>query len=148
MHFAATALRRNLRVLIYRPDDLPSVWVAHVLDFDLVTQGNNPEHAIYMACEAVTMYLDFRMGQGLDPFEPFLAPPEDIQQYERIESMGAPLDESELRDVHADVRIAGRIAAFIPCVDVESELPMQMPAPRPQHQVQDLHRLYADSYAA
>ncbi len=148
MQFADTTLRQNLRVLIYRPDDLPSVWLAHVLDFDLVTEGTDPEDAMNMACGAVTTYCDYRMGQGLDPFETHLAPAEDIQQHERIESFGAPLDEFELRNVNADVRIAGRIDAFIPCVDVESEIPRPMSVLSAQHQAQELQRLYAEYYAA
>ncbi len=37
--------------------DVPGVWVAHCLDFDIVTQGASPADALKMIREAVTMCL-------------------------------------------------------------------------------------------
>lgn len=42
----------DLHVLIFPAEDLPGIWVAHVLEADLVTQGLSPGDALDMAIDA------------------------------------------------------------------------------------------------
>jgi hypothetical protein len=55
-------------VLVYPAADLPGAWVAHALDFDVVTHGDNAEHAIRMVIEAVGMVLEEDVADGCDPY--------------------------------------------------------------------------------
>ncbi len=55
-------------VLLHPAEDLPGAWVAHALDFDVVTHGDSPEHAAHMVIEAVAMVLEEDLAQGEDPY--------------------------------------------------------------------------------
>ena len=55
-------------VLIQPADDLPGVWVAHALDFDVVSQGDSVEHAMQMIAEAVSIVLEEDIESGDDPY--------------------------------------------------------------------------------
>jgi predicted RNase H-like HicB family nuclease len=53
---------------VVRPaEDLADQWVAHCLEFDIVTQGNSIEHAIDMLGEAMFMVLSEDLAAGKDP---------------------------------------------------------------------------------
>lgn len=49
--------------------DLPGQWIAHCLDFDVVTQGNSLPHTMTMAHEAITMTICDDLDEGRDPAE-------------------------------------------------------------------------------
>jgi len=49
--------------------DLPGQWIAHCLDFDVVTQGNSLAHAMTMAHEAITLTISDDLNEGRDPAE-------------------------------------------------------------------------------
>jgi predicted RNase H-like HicB family nuclease len=48
-------------------EGLPTQWSAHVLDFDVVTQGDSPTHAAQMAYEAAMMVALDDLNEGRDP---------------------------------------------------------------------------------
>lgn len=54
-------------VYISRAEDLPGVWVAHCLDFNIVSQGDSPVHALEMVHEALTGTLVDDIARGFDP---------------------------------------------------------------------------------
>ena len=56
-------------ITISPANDLPGTWVAHCLEFDVVTQGNTPEHAVQMIYEAVSMVIEDDLERGADPNE-------------------------------------------------------------------------------
>jgi predicted RNase H-like HicB family nuclease len=55
-------------IVIFPAEDVPGTWVAHALEFDVVTQGSNAEDAYAMATEAVTMVLTEDLREGRDPY--------------------------------------------------------------------------------
>lgn len=50
-------MRETALVLLYPAADVPGEWVAHVLDYDLVTQCRLPDHTVEMAEEALAIVL-------------------------------------------------------------------------------------------
>lgn len=58
----------TLSVLLFPPEDLPSVWLAHCLEIDVITQGNSVPHAIEMLLEAVEMTWNADVVHHLNPF--------------------------------------------------------------------------------
>jgi len=54
--------------VVFSPSELPGAWTAHALEFDVITQGNSPEHTYQMALEAVEMVLTDDIARGADPF--------------------------------------------------------------------------------
>lgn len=56
----------RLHVVVEPDPDLPGQWTAHVLDLDVVTQGNSLEHALRMAAEACALVLADDLEAGLD----------------------------------------------------------------------------------
>lgn len=80
---------RNVWVLFDVAPDVPGLWTAHCLDWDLVTQGTSLAHAVAMMVEllALTVTEDVLDGRHRDR-----APTEDWQTLERVLAEGAPLD--------------------------------------------------------
>jgi hypothetical protein len=54
-------------LVVHRAEDLPGQWVAHCLDFDLVTQGDSMHQAVEMSCDAIGMVVADDAARGLDP---------------------------------------------------------------------------------
>jgi hypothetical protein len=73
---ASSELVHRLTIKIFPAQDIPGVWIAHVLDFDLVTQGFSELHALAMAFEASQMIVEADAEAGRDPFAR-CAPPEE-----------------------------------------------------------------------
>jgi predicted RNase H-like HicB family nuclease len=82
--------RYFLRVVVRATPDLPGQWVAHCLDFDVVTQGNDPTHAFAMMQEAASMFALHELNAGRDPAA-CAAPDEDWQELNRLVSRSHPL---------------------------------------------------------
>lgn len=45
----------TLNIVVSPAEKLEGQWVAHCIEWDLVTQGNSPAHAVAMLGEAMTM---------------------------------------------------------------------------------------------
>lgn len=58
----------NCWVILSREEGLAG-WVAHVLDLDVVTQGDTLAHAIEMALEAAAMVIHDDAERGLNPLD-------------------------------------------------------------------------------
>lgn len=54
-------------VVIARAEDLPGQWVAHCLDFDIISHGATVEEAARMVIEATKMTIEDDARAGLDP---------------------------------------------------------------------------------
>jgi predicted RNase H-like HicB family nuclease len=78
----------NLWVLVRPAPDVAGQWVAHCLDLDVVTQGNDFQHALRMLSEAVWMVMvaDFELGR--DPLKRTRAPEEDWSELYRVQREG------------------------------------------------------------
>jgi len=56
-------------VLVHPATDIEGEWVAHCLDYDVVSQGNSLEHALDMVIEATRLVLDDDVRSGREPAE-------------------------------------------------------------------------------
>ena len=74
-------------VILESAEDIPGEWIAHCLNFDLVTQGRSPLHALEMAIEACNMVVIDDLNAGRDPIER-AAPHEDWTLLEKIVKEG------------------------------------------------------------
>jgi predicted RNase H-like HicB family nuclease len=68
---------RDLSVLIREAEDLPGCWVAHCLDWDVVTQGDSPLAAAEAIVEALALVAEADLAEGVDPNERCSAPVEN-----------------------------------------------------------------------
>jgi hypothetical protein len=57
----------NLHIVLRPADDLPGKWVAHCLDFDVVTYGDSFRDAFAMARESIEMVVTDDLASGRDP---------------------------------------------------------------------------------
>jgi hypothetical protein len=60
-------LTLNLWVHAHPADDAADQWVAHCLDLDVVSQGDNLAHALQMVAEASAMVVAEDMKRGAEP---------------------------------------------------------------------------------
>ena len=78
-----------LHVVVYEAEDLRGQWIAHVLDFDVMSQGNAPDHAIGMASAAAEICVDtIRRREGAYQ----VAPLEEWGRFLRICRTGRVVD--------------------------------------------------------
>lgn len=83
-------LHRNLSVLVQRDAEDTHIWIAHCLDCDIITQGDDPADALTSLPEAVLIAIGDALKAGQDPFE-FKAPPEDFEIYRKVQQVGEPM---------------------------------------------------------
>lgn len=88
----------NAWVVVRPAADVADQWVAHVLDFDVVTQGNSVEHALQMSVEATSMVV---VGDLLEDEDPTLrrAPAECWQQLWDMVHNGKPFVATQLPEL-------------------------------------------------
>ena len=79
---------REFSVLICPAQDLPGQWVAHCLNWDLVSQGASPSHAMRMIAEAVVLAIDEDLSADLDPSERKPAPAELWELFWKTQQTG------------------------------------------------------------
>jgi predicted RNase H-like HicB family nuclease len=61
-------------VLVEPAKDIPGIWMAYCLDFDVISQGDSPKDAIDCIAEAVQMAVMDDLDEGRDPFARQRAP--------------------------------------------------------------------------
>jgi predicted RNase H-like HicB family nuclease len=86
---------REFSVLLKTDPELPEQWVAHCLNWDLVTQGDSIEHAMKMVVEAVLMVIDDDRDAGLDPEDRRPAPDNLWDEFREIQLKGDRLSSPE-----------------------------------------------------
>lgn len=88
----------NFWVLVVPADSVPSEWVAHCLDFDIVSQGTSAEEAFDQILDAVSVCLSDDLARGADPLvvRP-RAPVECWEQLHAIVAGGEKVSSNELR---------------------------------------------------
>jgi len=65
----AEAHRVSNAWVVFRPSQqIRGVWIAHALEFDVVTQGTSLAHAIQMVQEAIAMVVADDLKHGRDPY--------------------------------------------------------------------------------
>jgi hypothetical protein len=65
-----------LRSVIYPAGDIEGVWIAHALDFDVVTQSDSRDRVAALLEDAVNELVEFRTAHGLPAIELRPAPEE------------------------------------------------------------------------
>jgi predicted RNase H-like HicB family nuclease len=86
----------NAWVIVCPAPDVDGQWVAHCLDFDVVTQGNSFEHAIELAGEAVALVLTDDLNANRDPHSR-QAPPECWEPLWKLIKSGRKTSLSEIK---------------------------------------------------
>lgn len=100
---------REFSILIRRETGLEGQWVAHCLNWDLVSQGDTPEHAARMIAEAILVALVEDTREGLDADDRPAAPRELWKIFERTQQRGKRIaadDVNALAAKSGDVVIA------------------------------------------
>jgi len=100
--------------MIYPAEDVPGQWIAHCLDFGVVTQGNDPVHAAYMLLDALTLVLSDDVLSGKNPHRR-RASAEEWAEFEALKKKAtrrAPLDNFRKAKrgrfvMHTTVRVGG-----------------------------------------
>lgn len=59
----------NVWVMVRPAESVAGQWIAHCLDFDVVTQGDSLEHALAMVHEAAVMVALDDLNSGRDPLD-------------------------------------------------------------------------------
>ncbi|MFZ4580441.1 MAG: type II toxin-antitoxin system HicB family antitoxin [Myxococcota bacterium] len=82
----------NVSILFKPSKKLRGVWVAHVLDFELVTQGDSLKHAFQMALEAIGLVILADREAGKDRARR-KAPARYWDAFRRVTEEGRPIEE-------------------------------------------------------
>lgn len=88
-------------IVVAPAEDIAGMWVGHCLNFDVISQGSNPNEAFEAVIEAVAMAVTDDLDAGLDPHGRPSAPPEDWELFVEAMKHGQKVRMSE---VEADSR--------------------------------------------
>ncbi|HEX3479295.1 MAG TPA: hypothetical protein VHT91_29930 [Kofleriaceae bacterium] len=98
-------------IVVAPAEDIAGVWVGHCLDFDIISQGDNPNEAIEAVIEAVAMAILDDLQAGLDPCDRPRAPDEDWVRLAKVLKHGQQV---KLSDVKADHKmVLATLARFV-----------------------------------
>jgi len=87
---------REFSVLVRREAGLEDQWVAHCLNWDLVSQGDSPAHAIQMVHEAIHIAIAEDVSDGFDPSERHSAPKALWELFARIQQVGTRISSADV----------------------------------------------------
>lgn len=95
----------NLWVLVWKDPEISEedghCWIAHALNYDVVSQGRTVSHAVAQAREAAEIFMLDRLNAGRDPLE-YKAPQEDWDRLAHIHQQGRRVAIGELSDEERD----------------------------------------------
>lgn len=94
-------------VLIYRAPDVEGQWVAHCLNWDLVSQGDSPGHAAQMIAEAAVLAIEEDKAEGFDSAKRPSAPKELWDLFSQTQRRG-----KQIPPTAVDNEAAGRNAVI------------------------------------
>lgn len=83
-------------VVVTPAEDIVGVWVAHALEFDIISQGSSPVQALESVTEAVAMAVADDLNSGLDPRDR-RAPGEYWERLVHVLKNGTPVNFAEVR---------------------------------------------------
>ncbi|HUC00407.1 MAG TPA: hypothetical protein VMS11_11325 [Solirubrobacterales bacterium] len=117
-------------IVVAPAEDIAGMWVGHCLNFDVISQGSNPNEAFEAVIEAVAMAVLDDLDAGLDPRERPSAPAEDWALLVDAMKHGQKV---RLSDVKADSRnvVLATQATFVfehPMQDHDGFKPFTMPS--------------------
>jgi len=103
--------------VVLRPaEDVPGQWVAHCLEFDVVTQGNSPSHALNMAREATEIVVENQR-------DPFLrrAPDQFFVEFVKLLRNARKIELSQLENAGPDGE--NKFVAFMVTMPIDVRAP-------------------------
>lgn len=124
---------REFSVLIRPAPDVEGEWVAHCLNWDVVSQGTSPSHATRMVAEALVLAIEEDLEEDLDPADRNPAPPDLWETFQRTQQRGtriAPADIDKLGE-QATVVIAAILYLKAAGDHASLEYPLNAPVPPP-----------------
>lgn len=93
---------RQFSVLVKPASDIDDQWVAHCLNWDVVTQGTSPNHAVLMLMEALEIVI---ADDDQDDFDSDLrpsAPAELWNQFSEIQFHGTRISPADAKQLSSD----------------------------------------------
>lgn len=95
------------------PSSIEGQWVAHALDFDVVSQGNSIEHALEMLREATIFVIESDLNSGREPHDR-VAPTECFEDLYDVLKNGQPYSAVQRGSLPAG-EIAAAAVAMVLC---------------------------------
>ena len=115
------ARRFNAWIVVQQAEDVPGQWLAHCLDFDLFALGENPQQAMEMIAEAISIAVADDVLHKRD-INAHSAPVEFWEKLKEIQRFGSPRQglpsEAEgythiALQVGVDLRVFGEVVQFL-----------------------------------
>lgn len=104
-------LIQRLNVLIYPTPDLADQWVAHCLETDLVSQGNDPAHALEMMAEAIELVARHNIEKGRPPIVYRNAPVEVYRMFENAKDIATRILKIPSNCVQNEITLSPHVAS-------------------------------------
>jgi hypothetical protein len=101
----------NVWVIARPSPDVPGQWVAHCLDFDVVSMGDSLDHALRMVHEASVMVALDDLNKDREPLER-RAPPEFFGELYGLFERGEKMSYEQLREAEEAHRIVAYATQF------------------------------------
>jgi predicted RNase H-like HicB family nuclease len=114
-------------VLIQAAPDVGGQWLAHCLNWDLVSQGDSPKHAIEMIVEAIVIAVEDDRAAGLDPSDRPSAKREAWDRFLSVQQSGIRIAAADIEKLPRSQRTSIAAVIYLSTIDIRAvERPMSV----------------------
>lgn len=116
---------REFSVLVRLAPDVPGQWISHCLNWDLVTQGDSPGHALRMVVEAIAAAIEEDVKAELDPADRAPAPPEHWDVFARTQQRGTRISPADVDSLSESSVLAAIL--YVASIEERAAVPQHYP---------------------
>ena len=132
---------REFSVLIQPAPELQGQWIAHCLNWDLITQGDSPAHVTEMIVEAIVLAIEEDTSEGLNPDDRPSAPDDCWDLFRKTQHEGFRIVSADVDSLKSssDVVIAAVLyLQQIPAQPTATEIDALLASAPPAFMIADL----------
>lgn len=107
-------------VLIQAAPDVEGQWLAHCLNWDLVSQGDSPMHAMGMIVEAIIIAIEDDHAADLDPADRPSAKRESWDRFLSVQQGGTRIAAADIERLPESRRTSIAAVLYLSPIDIRS----------------------------
>ena len=107
-------------ILIQATPDVDEQWIAHCLNWDLVSQGDSPKHAMEMIVEAILIAIEDDRAAGLDPTDRPSAKREYWDRFLSVQQGGTRIAAADIESLPESRRTSIAAVLYLSAIDIRS----------------------------
>ena len=107
-------------VLIQAAPDVEGQWLAHCLNWDVVSQGDSPKHALEMIVEAIIIAIEDDRAAGLDPADRPSAKRESWDRFLSVQQGGTRIAAADIESLPESRGTSIAAVLYLSTIDIRA----------------------------